>query len=107
MAKNKENKSSFINDFLHGTIVSYKFFAKHWPHVACLMIFIIVFIASKYTVQTQMEQIIKLNKDLNNAKTEMVRESANFNSRTREPEMRQMLDTLHIGLTSPEQPPFH
>lgn len=108
MATNKQQKkSNLLQRVFLGKIISFGFFKRNWAYVAGILTLLLVFIASKYKVQTQMEEIMRLTKDLNNAKTEMVKESSNYNSRIREPEMRILLDTLNVDLTMPDQPPYH
>ena len=53
-----------------------------------------------------METIQKLERDLEIVKTESVRERSEYMSRTRESSIKELVDTLHLGLDVQEQPPF-
>ena len=51
--------------------------------------------------------VMKLTEELNNAKTDCVNASAQYNSMIRESQMTAYIDSMHIDLTSPDQPPFY
>ena len=106
MAKNDVNKDNWIKRALQGRVVSYKFFLRNWYIIAGVLLLLIIFISNKYLCQTQLEQIMALSKELNNAKTERIKASSEYNSRIRETEMRHLIDTMGIDLTMPEQPPY-
>ena len=95
-----------INQILSGKVISYKFFKRNWGYIVILLTILIVYISSRYRVQTQLATIISLRDDLNNAKTEEVKASAEYNSNIREPQMRERIDAMNLGLTMPEKPPY-
>ncbi|MDD2961708.1 MAG: FtsL-like putative cell division protein [Muribaculaceae bacterium] len=96
----------WIKSLFLGRLISFTFFKNNWPIVAGSIALCIVFIASKYNCQMQLEEIMRLSRDLNNAQTERVRESSIYNSRIREPEMRTLIDSMKLGLTMPQEPPY-
>lgn len=106
MVAKKEKKDNLIKRALQGRMISYEFFIRHWYLVAGILALFIVFIANKYHCQTQLAEIMTLRKELNNAKTERVKYSSEYNSKIRETEMRHLIDTMRINLIMPEQPPF-
>ena len=106
MAKCDIKKDNWIKKTLQGRVVSYKFFVKNWYIIAGVLLLLIIFISNKYLCQTQLEQIMALSKELNNAKTDRIRASSEYNSKIRETEMRDLIDTMGINLTMPEKPPY-
>jgi hypothetical protein len=53
-----------------------------------------------------MEVIRKLEKELEVVKTERIRERSTYMSNIRETAMRERIDSLHLGLSIQERPPF-
>ena len=104
--KNKQEKDNIIKQIKQGRIVSSDFFKKHWVTIALLLIIAFVYISAKYTCQLRKEKIIALRNDLNNAKTDCVKYSADFKSQIREAKMKSLVDSMKLNLVTPEQPPF-
>lgn len=67
---------------------------------------LMVYITSRYTCQTQMEDIRRLERELEIAKTERIREKSAYMSRIRESQMQHMADSLRLGLRIIERPPY-
>ena len=99
-------KDNIFRRVLHGRMLSIDFFRRNWLVVLAAMIMLMVYITNRYKCQTQMETIRTLNKELEVAKTERVRAKSAYMSRIRESSMQHMVDSLRLGLTIPEQPPF-
>lgn len=97
---------SIVGDALHGRILSTDFFRRHWLAVFGVVAMLMIYITNRYTCQTQMETIQRLQKELEVAKTERVREKSSYMSRIRESRMQARVDSLRLGLTVQEQPPF-
>ena len=57
-------------------------------------------------MEYQMETIQRLERELEVAKTERIREKSTYMSRIRESRMQHKVDSLRLGLTVQEQPPF-
>ncbi len=102
----QEKKDNIIKKAVQGRLVSLSFFLHYWYLVAGVLIMLIAFIANKYHCQTQLAEIMSLSKDLNNAKTECVKASSEYNSQIRETEMRSLIDTLKMDIRMPLQPPY-
>ena len=81
-------RDPWIQRMLHGRILS------------------IDYITSRYECQTKMERIRALETELEVARTERVRAKSAYMSRIRESEMQEMIDSLRLGLTVQEQPPY-
>jgi hypothetical protein len=67
---------------------------------------LMIYITNRYTCQTQMETIQRLEHELEVAKTERIREKSTYMSRIRESKMQQKVDSLRLGLTTQERPPY-
>lgn len=97
---------TLLTDALHGRVLSTDFFRRHWLAVFGVVAMLMIYITNRYTCQTQMETIQRLERDLEVAKTERVREKSTYMSRIRESKMQARVDSLRLGLTVQEQPPF-
>lgn len=92
---------------MHGRLFfSYDFFSRYWFYVVLITVLIVAYISMKYDTQNKMNELQRLEVDLNNAKTDCVEASARYNSRIRESQMVDMVDTMHIDLSAPDQPPY-
>ena len=91
---------------LHGRILSVDFFRRNWLVVLGVVVMLMVYMTNRYTCQTQMEKIQKLEKELEVAKTERVRAKSAYMSRIRESSMQHLVDSLHLGITVQDQPPY-
>lgn len=91
---------------LHGRILSIDFFKRNWVVVLGVAVMLMIYITSRYECQTKMERIRALETELEVAKTERVRAKSAYMSRIRESSMQQMVDSLRLGLTVQEQPPY-
>ena len=107
MAKTaKEKKDNIFKRIFQGRIISSDFFLKHWVTIALVLVISFIYISTKYTCQLRKESIIMLKKDLNNAKTDCVKYSADFKSQIREARMKSLVDSMRLNLVQAEQPPF-
>ena len=97
---------SFMLKALHGRMLSIDFFRRHWIAVLGVVIMLMIYITNRYTCQTQMETIQRLQHDLEVAKTERIREKSAYMSQIRESQMQHRVDSLGLGLTVQERPPF-
>lgn len=104
--KKKEEKDNIFKQIKQGRIISSEFFAKHWITISLIFVISFIYISAKYTCQLQMEKIISLKKELNNAKTDCVRYSAEFKSQIREARMKTLVDSMKLNLEIADQPPF-
>ncbi len=106
MAKKTGRQDSFVMRALHGRILSVDFFRRNWLVVLGVVVMLMVYMTNRYTCQTQMEKIQKLEKELEVAKTERVRAKSAYMSRIRESSMQHLVDSLHLGITVQDQPPY-
>ena len=107
MAKSaKEKNDNIFKRIFQGRIISADFFFKHWVTIALVLVISFIYISTKYTCQLRKEKIITLRKDLNNAKTDCVKYSADFKSQIREARMKSLVDSMRLNLVQVDQPPF-
>ena len=95
-----------ITRLFRGQVVSVDFFARHWLAVLIVIVMLMINISGKYVCQTRMEQINKLNQELEIVKAESVRVRSLYMGRTCESSMQQLVDSMHLGLNVPDCPPF-
>ncbi len=88
------------------SFLSLVFFKRYWAYILAMTVMTLMYISNKYMCQNYMKQVMDLNIELGDARTDCVNASAKYNSMLRESQMTAFIDTLHIGLTAPEQPPF-
>lgn len=91
---------------LRGQILSSDFFARHWPWCVLGIVVIMTYITAKYECQTKMEEIRRLEHNLEVVKTERIRARSRYMSRTRESSMMQLVDSMHLNLHVQDTPPF-
>jgi hypothetical protein len=102
----KQKKQSLTARVLYGNVVSSEFFSRHWMKIFILVVLVMIYISNKYQCMTSMENIKKLEAELEVAKTERIRERSTYMSRIRESAMQELVDTVMPGLAVQEQPPY-
>jgi len=107
MAKNSATQRlSFIGRFLYGQTLSLDFFKQHWLLIFTALAIIMMYITNKYNTQTKMEEIRALTRELEIVRTERIRVRSAYMSRIRESEMQLMVDSMGLGLSVSQQPPY-
>lgn len=104
--KSTEKKGNIFGRVIYGQIISSDFFARHWLAAFAALTVIMVFITNKYNCQTKMEEIRRLNTELEIAKTERIRVRSIYMSRIRESSMQHLVDSLGLNLHVQERPPY-
>ena len=102
----RKTQDTFLLRTLHGRIISIDFFRRDWWVVLGVVVMLMVYITNRYTCQTQMERIRSLERELEVAKTERVRAKSAYMSKIRESSIQEMVDSLGLGITVQEQPPY-
>lgn len=95
-----------ITSIIYGRVLSVDFFARHWLKVLLGVVMIMSFITNKYQCQTKMEEIRRLEQQLEIIETELLRVRGEYMSRVRESSMAHLVDSLNLDLKVQEQPPF-
>ncbi len=101
-----DKKKSLWLQALHGRVLSLDFMRRNWLLVLAVTTMLMIYITNRYTCQTQMETIQTLEKELEVVKTERIREKSNYMSRIRESQMQHLADSMRLGVTIQEQPPY-
>lgn len=89
------------------SFLSLEFFRRNAVFIVAATLMVLMYISNKYVRQNYVKELIELREDLENAKTDFVSASANYNSMIRESQMKQYIDTMRIDLVAPDQPPYH
>jgi hypothetical protein len=106
MPNRAARQETLTQKLLHGRMLSLDFFKRHWLVVLGIVVMLMIYITSRYECQTKMERIKALETELEVAKTERVRAKSAYMSRIRESSIQEMVDSLRLGLTVQEQPPY-
>lgn len=95
-----------VSRLFRGQVLSIDFFARHWLPVLVVVVLVMVNITGKFLCQTRMEQINRLNDELEVVKAEAIRVRSLYMGRTCESSMQQLVDSMHLGLSVPDRPPY-
>lgn len=107
MASQNNNSSKIVRNVVQGRIfLTLNFFKKNWVYALAFIVLMLMYISNKYMCQNHLQQVMQLRLELDNARTDCVTSSAKYNSMIRESQMKNLVDTMHLGLTSPDQPPY-
>ncbi len=89
-----------------GRFFSLDFFKRNAIYIIALVLMALAYIANKFVCQSNMQEVITLKTDLENAQTDLVDASARYNSMIRETEMTKLMSQKNINLTAPQEPPY-
>ncbi len=106
--RRKGNAQKAVKGVIQGrSFLSWDFFKRNAVYIIAATVMMLMYISNKFVCQNYMQQVQDLKIELENAKTDCVNASAAYNSQIRESQMTAFVDTMHIDLTAPEQPPYH
>lgn len=109
MSTTKEKKkrdTKWVSDLRYGQSLSLQYFKTNaWPLLLVVAI-VIAMIGLRYSTMTKMEQIKKLNVELQKSESRKLHEKALYMSLIRESEMRKLVSEKQLGLDFQEQPPY-
>lgn len=108
MAKNteKKKKSSVIGSAVRGRWLSTRFFSRNWGIILALVVLVMIYITNRYQCLTAMENIQKLNKELEVVKSERIRQKSVYMNAIREKTMQKSIREAGLDLTHRDQPPY-
>lgn len=105
-ARIKEAAADWFNDMRYGKTVSVNFFKTNaWLLIAFITI-VLALMGVRYKTKTKMEEIRKLEKELERSESDKLREKAAYMSLIREIEMMRLVKQNNLGLIFQEQPPY-
>lgn len=81
-------------------------FLKHFASVVLVVVLALTYISVRFDCVTSMETVQQLTRKLEVTRTEVQRERSSYMSRTCESSMQQMVDSLKLGLSIQERPPY-
>lgn len=104
--KTKKRTDNLLLRTLHGRILSSDFFVVHWKSVLLAMFMVLIYINNRYQCATRMEQIRRLEQQLEIVETERIRERSRYMSQIRESSMQNLVKKMNLGLAIQDQPPY-
>lgn len=99
-------KSSVITSAVRGRWLSTRFFSRNWGIILALVILVMIYITNRYQCLTAMENIQKLNRELEVVKSERIRQKSVYMNAIRERSMQKSLREAGLDLTHRDQPPY-
>ena len=91
---------------ISGKIITVGFLRKHFAKIAIVLFVIFGFIANRFSGMLEMRRIDNLENELKTSQSSYIISSADYFSKIREKTMKQLVDTMKLGLSAPEQPPY-
>lgn len=105
--KSKKIKDdNLLVKLINGRLLSSDFFARHWKSVLLAILMVLIYITNRYQCLTRMEEICRLEQELEVVETERIRVRSTYMSRIRESSMQEMVDTMHLNLRIQDKPPY-
>ena len=101
-----ETTGTVLRRLMYGQMVSGDFFARNWLVLLVGVFMMIAYISGKYTCKTKMEEVQRLEHQLEVVNAERVRARSQYMGRIRESAMRGLVDSLHLNLLVQELPPY-
>lgn len=105
--RRSQKASQAFSGVWQGRILSLELFRRNFLFIIVAVGMMLMYIGNKFECQSKMLEVMKLKTELENAKTDCVNASARYNSMIRESQMKAYVDTMHIDLTNPQQPPYY
>ena len=105
--KSKKIKNdNLLVKLINGRLLSSDFFARHWKSVLLAILMVLIYITNRYQCLTRMEEIRRLEQELEVVETERIRVRSTYMSRIRESSMQELVDTMNLHLKIQDQPPY-
>ena len=105
--KSKKIKNdNLLVKLINGRLLSSDFFARHWKSVLLAILMVLIYITNRYQCLTRMEEIRRLEQELEVVETERIRVRSTYMSRIRESSMQEMVDSMHLNLRIQDKPPY-
>ena len=103
---NKIKNDNLLVKLINGRLLSSDFFARHWKSVLLAILMVLIYITNRYQCLTRMEEIRRLEQELEVVETERIRVRSTYMSRILESKMQEMVDTMHLNLRIQDKPPY-
>ena len=105
-AKPKGNGYSWVNELRYGRSISVEFFKSNAWLLLIFVVAVIALMGLRYKTKTRMEEIKRLNVELQRAESAKLQEKASYMSLIRETEMRRLVKEKGLPLVFQEAPPY-
>ena len=105
--KTKKKKGGKLRGFIQGRWLSLRTYKRNVIGVVIVVSLFVMYITFKFDMQMKLAEIITLREELDNARTNLISVTAKYGSMTRESELTERMDTMHLNLKVPEQPPYY
>lgn len=89
-----------------GRVISSSFFRRYMVQTVLVVSLLMIYIANRYDCVTGMEKITKLRTSYQISRTQLQRERAIYMTSVRESAIQRRADSLHLGLSVQQQPPY-
>lgn len=99
-------KYSWMREIRYGRSISADFFRRNAWLLLVFVVAVIALMGLRYKTKTKMEEIKKLNVELQRAESAKLQEKATYMSLIRETEMKRMVKEKGLSLEFQEVPPY-
>ncbi len=96
----------FKNEILGGDFLTKDVFIRQWKLVLLIVGLFFFYISNRYTCLQKLSNINKLKTELADAKYESLTRSSELMTRTKQSQVRKMINERGVDLKSSNQPPF-
>lgn len=98
--------NAWLRDLRYGRSLSLDLFRRNAWILLLILVVTIALMGLRYKTKTKMLEIKRLEKQLNQAESEKLREKGEYMSLIRETEMERLVNEKGLGLVFQEQPPY-
>lgn len=98
-------KSSTVRDLLNGDIWTKKYFRKQYKLILMISLLTFMYIGNRYQYENELAQVIRVSKEIKDAKYEALTISAQLMRLTRQSNIERMVRERGIILYEPDRPP--
>ena len=101
-----QRKEKWVDNVRYGRALSLDFFKRNAWIMLVILVAVLSLIGLRYKTKTKMSQIKKLQVELEHAKSDKLKQKAEYMTLIRESEMRRLVNEKGLGLQFREQPPY-
>ena len=107
MGKKRKESNNIFKKIFEGRIIDGTFLAHNWKLIAVFLGVTLGYISCKYHYQSQIDEIDRLQRTLQNVTTDYVSNSSKYNSSSRESQLDKYMAKMNITLHSSDTPPYN
>jgi len=102
----KEKKKRNVLYILSGGILKEDFVVKHTRLIILTVILLVFFVGNRYNCLTKLREIDRLQKELQDVKTEAIQLSGQLTGHNRKSQIEQMVKSKGLEIESAKTPPY-